>query len=41
MVPMWMFPPALASGNAFLLKPSERVDDAPQGRCVLEGLNKA
>ncbi|SFK01890.1 CoA-acylating methylmalonate-semialdehyde dehydrogenase [Bradyrhizobium sp. cf659] len=24
MVPMWMFPVALASGNAFILKPSER-----------------
>jgi malonate-semialdehyde dehydrogenase (acetylating)/methylmalonate-semialdehyde dehydrogenase len=25
MVPMWMFPVAIACGNAFLLKPSERV----------------
>ncbi|MFI6344005.1 CoA-acylating methylmalonate-semialdehyde dehydrogenase [Streptomyces sp. NPDC050560] len=24
MVPMWMFPPALASGNTFVLKPSEK-----------------
>src|SRR3546814_20619651 len=24
MVPMWMFPVALAFGNAFILKPSER-----------------
>ena len=24
MVPMWMFPPALVCGNAFVLKPSER-----------------
>src|SRR5208282_3718405 len=24
MVPMWMFPVALACGNAFVLKPSER-----------------
>src|SRR3546814_5300158 len=24
MVPMWMFPVALACGNAFILKPSER-----------------
>jgi malonate-semialdehyde dehydrogenase (acetylating)/methylmalonate-semialdehyde dehydrogenase len=28
MVPMWMFPLALASGNAFVLKPSER-DPSP------------
>jgi len=25
MVPMWMFPVALACGNTFILKPSERV----------------
>ena len=24
MVPMWMFPVALAAGNTFILKPSER-----------------
>src|SRR5690606_35003786 len=24
MVPMWMFPPALVTGNCFVLKPSER-----------------
>ena len=24
MVPLWMFPLALATGNAFILKPSER-----------------
>lgn len=28
MVPMWMFPVALACGNAFVLKPSERVPSA-------------
>ena len=29
MVPMWMFPVALACGNAFVLKPSERDPSAP------------
>jgi malonate-semialdehyde dehydrogenase (acetylating)/methylmalonate-semialdehyde dehydrogenase len=29
MVPMWMFPVALACGNAFILKPSER-DPSPR-----------
>ncbi len=29
MVPMWMFPLALATGNTFVLKPSERVPSAP------------
>ncbi|MFM7103244.1 MAG: CoA-acylating methylmalonate-semialdehyde dehydrogenase [Verrucomicrobiota bacterium] len=29
MVPMWMFPLALASGNTFLLKPSELVPGTP------------
>jgi malonate-semialdehyde dehydrogenase (acetylating)/methylmalonate-semialdehyde dehydrogenase len=29
MVPMWMFPVALACGNAFILKPSERDPTAP------------
>ena len=28
MVPMWMFPVALACGNCFILKPSERVPSA-------------
>ncbi|HVJ31741.1 MAG TPA: CoA-acylating methylmalonate-semialdehyde dehydrogenase [Terriglobia bacterium] len=28
MVPMWMFPIALATGNTFILKPSERVPSA-------------
>lgn len=28
MVPMWMFPIAIAAGNAFVLKPSERVPTA-------------
>jgi malonate-semialdehyde dehydrogenase (acetylating)/methylmalonate-semialdehyde dehydrogenase len=28
MVPMWMYPPALACGNAFILKPSEK-DPSP------------
>ncbi len=30
MVPMWMYPVAIASGNAFVLKPSER-DPSPSG----------
>jgi len=29
MVPMWMFPIAIACGNAFILKPSERVPFTP------------
>ena len=29
MVPMWMFPVALACGNCFMLKPSERDPSAP------------
>jgi len=29
MVPMWMFPLAIASGNTFVLKPSERAPSAP------------
>ena len=29
MVPMWMYPLAIASGNAFVLKPSERDPSAP------------
>jgi len=29
MVPMWMFPMALACGNAFVLKPSEQVPQSP------------
>src|SRR3954471_25028982 len=32
MVPMWMFPIALAVGNAFILKPSEKV---PLSACLL------
>ncbi|MFI5298441.1 MAG: CoA-acylating methylmalonate-semialdehyde dehydrogenase [Polyangiales bacterium] len=32
MVPMWMFPIAIAVGNAFVLKPSEKV---PTGACLL------
>jgi malonate-semialdehyde dehydrogenase (acetylating)/methylmalonate-semialdehyde dehydrogenase len=30
MVPLWMFPVALAAGNAFVLKPSERDPSAPR-----------
>ncbi|MDE3104624.1 MAG: CoA-acylating methylmalonate-semialdehyde dehydrogenase [Acidobacteriota bacterium] len=33
MVPMWMFPFAIAAGNTFLLKPSERVPMTPT-RCI-------
>ncbi len=29
MIPMWMFAPALAAGNAFVLKPSERDPSVP------------
>ena len=29
MVPMWMYPVAIACGNTFVLKPSERVPSAP------------
>ena len=29
MIPMWMFGPALACGNAFILKPSERAPSVP------------
>jgi len=29
MVPLWMFPPALACGNTFILKPSEQVPFTP------------
>ena len=29
MIPMWMFAPAIASGNAFILKPSERNPSVP------------
>jgi malonate-semialdehyde dehydrogenase (acetylating) / methylmalonate-semialdehyde dehydrogenase len=29
MVPMWMFPVAIACGNTFVLKPSERDPSAP------------
>src|SRR5213078_2782343 len=29
MIPMWMFAPAIAAGNAFILKPSERDPSVP------------
>lgn len=29
MIPMWMFAPAIATGNAFILKPSERAPSVP------------
>ncbi len=29
MIPMWMFGPAIAAGNAFILKPSERAPSLP------------
>src|SRR5690606_8415072 len=29
MIPMWMFGPAIASGNAFILKPSDRDPSVP------------
>ena len=39
MVPMWMFPMAIACGNTFILKPSERDPAAPQ--LALELLHEA
>ena len=39
MVPMWMFPMALASGNTFILKPSER--DPSAGFRIAELLTEA
>lgn len=39
MVPMWMFPMAIACGNTFILKPSERDPAAPQ--MILELMHKA
>ena len=39
MVPMWMFPMALACGNTFILKPSERDPAAPE--LALELLHQA
>jgi malonate-semialdehyde dehydrogenase (acetylating)/methylmalonate-semialdehyde dehydrogenase len=35
MVPMWMFPVALACGNSFVLKPSERDPSLSLRMCVL------
>jgi len=35
MVPMWMYPFAIASGNAFILKPSEKVPLTPTRACEL------
>jgi len=39
MVPMWMFPMAIACGNTFILKPSERDPAAPQ--MILELMHQA
>ena len=39
MVPMWMFPVALACGNTFILKPSER--DPSTSLLIAEGLAEA
>ena len=38
MIPMWMFGPAIATGNAFILKPSERDPSVPRrlGELMLE-----
>jgi hypothetical protein len=30
MIPLWMFPLAIATGNTFVLKPSERVPSCAQ-----------
>jgi malonate-semialdehyde dehydrogenase (acetylating) / methylmalonate-semialdehyde dehydrogenase len=35
MVPMWMFPFAIACGNTFILKPSEKVPMTPARTCEL------
>jgi malonate-semialdehyde dehydrogenase (acetylating)/methylmalonate-semialdehyde dehydrogenase len=35
MVPMWMYPFAIACGNAFILKPSEKVPLTPTRACEL------
>lgn len=35
MIPMWMFGPAIAVGNAFILKPSERDPSLPVRLCEL------
>ena len=35
MVPMWMFPFAIACGNTFILKPSEKVPMTPTRTCEL------
>jgi malonate-semialdehyde dehydrogenase (acetylating)/methylmalonate-semialdehyde dehydrogenase len=35
MIPMWMFAPAIAAGNAFILKPSERDPSVPNRLCEL------
>jgi len=35
MVPMWMYPIAIACGNTFVLKPSERDPSAPMFACEL------
>ena len=35
MIPMWMFGPAIACGNAFILKPSERDPSIPNRLCEL------
>ena len=35
MVPMWMFPFAIACGNSFILKPSEKVPLTPTRTCEL------
>jgi malonate-semialdehyde dehydrogenase (acetylating)/methylmalonate-semialdehyde dehydrogenase len=35
MIPMWMFGPAIAAGNAFILKPSERAPSVPFRLAVL------
>ena len=37
MVPMWMFPLAIACGNAFILKPSEKDPSAAQFMCRAAG----
>ena len=36
MIPMWKFAPAIACGNAFILKPSERDPSVPPPACRID-----
>ncbi len=41
MVPMWMYPLAIACGNAFILKPSEKDPSAAMFSCAAAGGSRA